>query len=286
MIDAHAHVFDTAARSPRGVDRLVPADRSAPVEEFLAILAAHGVEQAVLVPLDEHDDYVAQAVAAHPGRFAAVAVAGNAERGLTGADPVDSLRRRRERLPFSAVRSTWLADAGTELAESPMYRVLEWCQEEDICLWSYLPPDQFPRLDEVARRLPGLRIVLNHFGFTPHDMRVDDLQRPLFDERLPEVQVDRVCALAAHDSISVMISGHYALSGEEAPFADLAAPTRRYLDAFGAGRLLWGSDMPWPAASPGYAALIDSVDNALPGLGAADRDRLFGGTACELLRFV
>jgi len=75
IVDGHAHVFRAADISPRGVDALAPAQRDAPVEELLSVLAEHGVGAAVLVPLDEHDDYVRDVMRAHPRRFAAVAVA-------------------------------------------------------------------------------------------------------------------------------------------------------------------------------------------------------------------
>jgi predicted TIM-barrel fold metal-dependent hydrolase len=60
IIDVHAHVFRPAAISSRGVDELVPADRDAPVEDLLGLMAGSGVDAAVLVPLDAHDDYVAR----------------------------------------------------------------------------------------------------------------------------------------------------------------------------------------------------------------------------------
>jgi predicted TIM-barrel fold metal-dependent hydrolase len=285
-VDGHAHVFRAAALSRRGVDELVPADREAPVEAFIATLEANAIDQAVLVPLDEHDDYVAEAVRGHPGRFAAVAVASAVEQGRTDADPVAALESRRERLPFSAVRTMWLGEPGRPIAESPMLPALEWCESEGLCLWSYLPPGQFPFLSELARRMPGLRIVLNHFGFTPHDLRVDEHARPRFDERLPLEQQNRVAALAEAPNVFVMLSGHYAVSEQDAPYPDLVGVTRHYVDSFGPERLLWGSDMPWPEHQPGYAALLGAVDAALPDLDAAGRERIFGGTARALLDFV
>ena len=57
IIDAHAHVFRPASIYPRGVDELAPADRDAPVEDLLELMAGGGVDGAVLVPLDANDDY-------------------------------------------------------------------------------------------------------------------------------------------------------------------------------------------------------------------------------------
>jgi predicted TIM-barrel fold metal-dependent hydrolase len=85
IIDAHAHIFRPAAVFPRGVDQLAPAERDAPVEDLLELMARNGVDAAVLVPLDAHDDYVAQVLAEYPKTFAAIAVATSAELGVGGA---------------------------------------------------------------------------------------------------------------------------------------------------------------------------------------------------------
>ena len=89
IIDAHAHVFRPEAISPRDVDQLAPAGRDAPVEDLLTLMAASGVDSAVLVPLDAHDDYVAGALDDHPKTFAAIAVAKPAELRAGGARGVE-----------------------------------------------------------------------------------------------------------------------------------------------------------------------------------------------------
>lgn len=284
-VDAHAHVFRPAAVSRRGVDPLAPADRDAPVERLIDVLDRHGIDRAVLVPLDEHDDYVAECRAASPDRFVAVAVSTAAERGLGDGDPVALLEERRARFPFRALRTMWLGRPGHDLRDSPALPMLQWCAENGVALWAYLPPDQFGLVEGLARRLPELRIALNHFGFSPEDMRVDEHGRPWFENRLPAERVEAVCALAEHPGVHVLLSGQYAVSSEDAPYADLDGPTARSLQAFGADRLMWGSDFPWPDPVPGYGALIDSIYAALTSAGASagERERVMGGTAARLL---
>ena len=55
------------------------------MEDLLTLMAASGVDGAVLVPLDAHDDYVAGALDDHPKTFAAIAVAKPAELRAGGA---------------------------------------------------------------------------------------------------------------------------------------------------------------------------------------------------------
>lgn len=281
-VDAHAHVFRPATVSPRGVDALAPADRDAPVEDLLTRMAAAGVTAAVLVPLDGTDDYVAEVLDRHPGRFAAVAVATAAELRGTAGDPVAALRARRARWPFDALRCSWLGDPGRPVTESPALPVLRALADEGMPLWSYLPPDQLPLLEELVAVLPLLRVVLNHLGFCPHDMWVDEHRRPRFDDPFPGSLVQRLERLADAPGVHVLISGQYALSAEEPPYPELFPVTRRLAAAYGPERLLWGSDHPWPSDVPGYARLPGLVSAALPDLDPVAAARVLGGTAREL----
>jgi predicted TIM-barrel fold metal-dependent hydrolase len=279
VVDAHVHVFRPAAVSPRGVDELAPADRDAPAEDLLRRMDEAGVGAAVLVPLDGTDDYVAEVLDRFPGRFAAVAVATPAEHGTGAADPVAAFRARRERWPFGALRTSWLGEPGRSVGYSPFLPVLRVLAKERLPLWSYLPPEQLPLLEELVRVLPDLRVVLNHLGFCPHDMWVDEHRRPRFDDPFPEPLVRRLERLADAPGVHVLVSGQYALSAEPPPYADLFPVTRRLAAAYGAERLLWGSDHPWPSDVPGYPQLLGLVPAALPDLDATARGRVLGGTA-------
>lgn len=283
LVDAHAHIFRPAAVSPRGVDELAPADRDAPAEELLGLMAASGVENAVLIPLGTEDDAVADAMRAHPGRFVAVAIASRETQGRAGHDPVRSLLRRLERMPFVALRTSWLAESG-RMAESPMLPTLRFCADNNILIWSYLPPEQFAMLGEALRLVPELRVVLNHLGLAPHEMWVDEHVRPRFTSAYSSEHANAVRALAANERCFLMFSGQYAISGESWPYPDLRELGRMLVDAYGPERTLWGSDYPWIRELPGYPALLDLVDQTLS-LSPAERQSVLGGTAHKLFSF-
>jgi L-fuconolactonase len=282
IVDAHAHVFLRAGELRRVVDELAPADREAPVEDLLSVMAGAGVDRAVLVPLDEHDDYVARVLREHPGRFAAVAVAGAAIHGRERVDPVAALARRRERYPFHAVRTRWLGDPATPLSESPMLPVLREMARAGLVLWTYLSRDQLGLLEQLPRVVPDLRVVLNHLGFCPHDMRVDAYGRPAFDDPFPAGSLEPVLRLAAHPGTYVMFSGQYALSREDPPYRDLDPVVVRLANAFGPRSMLWASDYPWTRDVPGYAAQLGLAGHALPGASDGELEAIHGGTALEL----
>lgn len=281
-VDGHAHVFRPAGVSPRGTDRLAPAERDAPVEDLLALMDSARIAAAVLVPLDGHDEYVAEVLERHPGRFAALAVATPAQLGTGGTDPVQAFLTRRQRWPFGALRTSWLGEPGRPIADSPALPVLRLLAEEGLPLWSYLPPGQLRLLEELVTVLPDLRVVLNHLGFCPHDMWVDEHRRPRFADPFTETLLQRLLRLADAECVHVLVSGQYALSAQPPPYADLFQVTRRLAASYGADRLLWGSDHPWPSDVPGYAGLPGLVNTALPGLTAQELDRVLGGTVRTL----
>jgi L-fuconolactonase len=282
IVDAHAHVFRPAAVSLRGVDELAPAERDAPVEGLMSVIAEHGVGAAVLVPLDEHDDYVRDALRAHPRQFAAVAVAGPADQGRSAEDPVERLKRRRRDFPFHALRTRWLGTPGRPIRESPFFPVLRLLAEEGLCLWTYLQPDQRVLAGEAARELPGLTMVLNHLGFFPDDMRVDPHGRPYFDDPFPSSTRSWLRRLARHPNVRVMFSGQYAMSRLEPPYTDLDEVVHEIAGAFGASRMLWGSDYPWTREVPGYPALLDLPRATFPRASTGELDDIRGGTALRL----
>ncbi len=183
IVDGHLHVFRPADVLPREVSELVPPERDAPVGDLLATMVGAGVQRAVLVPLGTEDDYVAEVLGRYPERFAAIAVADAALQGRDGGDPVAALEARRAGFPFHGVRTQWLGDPAAPLADSPMLPALRRMAELDLVLWTYLTPDQLGLLTQLPAAVPGLRIVLNHLGFCPHDMRVDAHARP--DVRRP-----------------------------------------------------------------------------------------------------
>ncbi len=282
IVDAHVHVFRPADVSPRGVDELVPARRDAPVEDLLAVMAEHRVGAAVLVPLDEHDDYVRDVLRAHPRQFAAVAVADPAVQGRGDADPLDRLKQRRDVFGFHALRTQWLGTPGRPIRESPFFAVLRFLADEGLCLWTYLVPDQLPLADELARELPALTMVLNHLGFCPHDMRVDSHGRPAFDDPFPASTRAQLQRLSRRPNVRVVFSGQYALSRQEPPYPDLSEVVHEIVGAFGASRVLWASDYPWTREVPGYPALLELPRATFPRASRSELADILGGTALRL----
>ena len=283
VVDAHLHVF--AAQSdayPRPVDDLFPPGREALVDDFVAEMEANGVAHAVLVPLSEHDDYVRDALARHPGRFAAIGVQDPAT-----VPSAEEYRIRAEASGLQGIRLFTVGDPAVgDVEQLPAFPLLALLAERGHKLWSYCAPDEIELLGRIAERLPGLTIVLNHLGFSPSpSWVVDEHGRPRIETPLPPPTLPAILELARFAGVHVHFSGQYAFTAEPYPYDDLRPIARALAGAFGPERLLWASDWPWIAREPGYARLLALVDDHLAFLSDAERDAVRGGNALRLFRF-
>jgi L-fuconolactonase len=283
IVDAHVHVFLSAADDPRRTaDQLAPPERQAPVEQLEQQMARAGVDGAVLVPLGPEDDYVSGIVAQQPHRYAAIAVADDHTR-----DP----GRVGERLArgFSGLRMFGLPgvpeDAGGAGNAPPWFPILERLAADGMVLWLYPRAEHLAAVETVARRLPDLRILLNHTGFTQAGIRRDAQGRPRVDSPVPQPHEAKVLALARYPHVSVMLSGAYGFSSDDYPYPDVGEVVIRVAEAFGIDRLAWASDFPWIVDDPGYRACLDLVDHHLPGLSQAERAGVLGENIRRILNW-
>jgi L-fuconolactonase len=277
-IDGHVHVFQTKALDPeRIVDALAAGDREAPVELLLDTMSRHGVDGAVLVPLGPERSYVADCLDRFPGRFVGVCVADE----RVHANPARHLAACTA-AGFRGLRMGRLGEPGRPLQESPAYATLRAMAAEGIVLWFYGPPEQQPLLAEAVRLLPDLTVCLNHLGFCPEHMTVDEHARPRLRTTLPPTTLPGVLELADSPHVYVMLSGLYGWSQETYPYRDLEDVVRALYGAFRAERLFWASDFPWIIEQPGYQALLELPRRHLPHLTLSEHDDVLGGTAARI----
>lgn len=287
VVDGHLHLFRAVDDAyPRTVyPTMAEADREERADKLLAAMAAAGVDHAIVVPLSRHDDYLRDVLRDHPSRFAGVGVY-----DLEVPDGVDGVTTRLESCDLQGLRFFGIGATPESRAEDlDVFPVLEFMAERGLVMWFYGDDVQVRALDLVLRRLPGLRVVMNHLGFLPDihsEMLIDEHLRPHFEVDLPPVGLPLVEALARdHANVHVHFSGHYAFSKLGFPYADLTEVGARLLAAFGADRMMVASDWPWIEREPGYGNVLSVIDRHLPNLTTAERDMVRGGTALKLFRF-
>ncbi|HVA07746.1 MAG TPA: amidohydrolase family protein [Acidimicrobiales bacterium] len=283
-IDGHVHVFlPHSERCPRTVGALAPPARSAPVQRLLDVMTSHDVARAVLVPLGPEDGYVADCLAANPGRFAAIGVADRAITGrLVGSDPVEALNARVRAGGFKGIRMNWLGNPRERLVDSPAFPALEFMAKRSLLLWLYAPTAQLPLVGELTTALPDLAIVLNHLGFFPDRFDIDAYARPHINSRIPPDTLETVISLARQPNVTVMLSGLYAFSREAYPYLDLQGVVTALYNSFGAERMFWASDFPWILDVPGYRSSLELPHWHLPNLTGSETEALMSGTVMRL----
>jgi L-fuconolactonase len=85
---------------------------------------------------------------------------------------------------------------------------------------------------DVARRFPELRLIIDHLNFAT-------------TESLPALGhvIEPLLALAELENVAVKLSALPCLLRPEDRLVDLAPSVRAVVDAFGAERSMWGSDL-------------------------------------------
>jgi L-fuconolactonase len=74
------------------------------------------------------------------------------------------------------------------------------------------------------------------------------------------------------------------VSSQDAPHQDLQPRFDAAVDAFGADRLMWGSDFPFVQLNGGQQASLEAVRTFSSALPKEARDAILGGTARRLFR--
>ena len=278
VVDAHTHVFARLSpRFPRETHELFPAEAEAPAEALLAEMDRTGVKRAVLVPLSHHDEYLRDVLARHPGRFVAIGVA------PPGPPDAGAYRRRREAAALQGLRLFRLgAGPVARAADLESFALLAELERSGGKLWFYGGRDQMELLELALGELPALTVVLNHLGYWPGRFEPDAFGRPRFLDPYAGDNLAAVTALARFPNVLVLCTGLYAFAHEPCPYPDLRPVTAGLLDAYGPERLLVGSDFPWIAAEPGYAATLAALDAHFSGLADDERAAVRGGNAARI----
>jgi predicted TIM-barrel fold metal-dependent hydrolase len=240
-------------------------------EQMLAEMDAVGVDRAVIVPpswIGETNDYALEAAALYPTRFAVMgrydpSDASNLERLPTWLDQPHMLGIR---LTFNTPSLVAGLDEGLF---GPLFGA---CEQFNIPVMALFSGPLQTRVPAVVDRHPGLRLIIDHMGRIP-------------SAHGPEAfaDLDLLLALAKHPNVWVKTSCAPTHSEEPFPYKDIQPHLKRIYEAFGAKRLLWGSDITRLRGT--YGENLRLFQNELDFLSAEDKDWILGKTLAEVLRW-
>jgi L-fuconolactonase len=276
IVDAHHHVWDLAVRDQdwiRGPE-MAPIRRSFGVDDLRPAAAAAGVTATVLVQT--------VTVAAETPEMLALAAADPLIAGVVG---------------WTDLTSPAVADEIARLAAGPGGRYLvgirhqvqsepdpDWLRRADVirglaavaaaglCYDLVVQPHQLAAASYAARAVPGLTFVLDHGGKPP--IATGALAPWTTAIREFAAEPNTVCKLSG------LVTE--AARGARAPAFRPAADV--ILSAFGAGRIMFGSDWPVCLLAADYAGVLGLAQQLVAGLADAERAAVFAETAARVYR--
>jgi len=274
-VDAHQH-FWNPERIPQAwmTDEHAVIDRAFEPADLEPLIRRAGVEWTVLVQsaaLDDDTDYM-------------FAVAGDVPwvRGIVAWCALDDERRALARIEALRTRPKlrgfrplihqvpdphWILRPALTAA----LRALEGAG-----LVLELPavyPDHLGDVPELARRHPGLAIVIDHLGKPPLGSGAMARWEALLREA------------ALSPNVYAKVSGLNTVAPAGAwTSADLLPAVRAAVEAFGPNRLMCGSDWPVALLNGGYEQVWRETTAAVRQAAGGDAEQILGGTAAKLYR--
>ncbi|MFD8799061.1 amidohydrolase family protein [Streptomyces atroolivaceus] len=272
VIDAHHHVWDLTVRDQEWItgEELAPLRRTFTLADLEPEARAAGVTATVLVQTVTLADETPEFLALADGSTLIAGVVGWTD--LTAPDIADTLAALRA-LPGGSrlvgIRHQVQGETDPEwLLRPDVQRGLRAVAAAGLVYDLIIRPHQIPAAVRAAALLPGLTFVLDHAG------------KPPVARRETHPWADHLRALSALPNTVCKLSG---LVTEADPLAWTVEDLRPYADtaieAFGPGRLMFGSDWPVCRLAAGYADVLDAARELTGGLGEDEQRSVLAGTA-------
>ena len=239
--------------------------------QMVAAMDAVGVDGAVLVsPFSMYGydaSYALEVYAAHPGKFGLVKPVDPSDPGV--ADTIADWAATKGTV---GIRIMMRDNVSTDPADPGINRVLAAAARHSLAV-NLLCWGRLEQAGQLAARNPNTRLVIDHLG----------LQQPFEPPAPPQpfAELPKVLALAAHDNVTIKISGACTLSHEPFPYKDIWDPLGRIFDAFGFGRCMWGTDWTRAVGLLTYEQGVEAF-RVTDRLSDTDRAALMGGTLARV----
>lgn len=268
MIDAHFHVW-RLARADYGW--LTPAlgaiHRDVEVAHWRALAAPLGIRGGVLVqaaPTAAETDFLLRIAENEPDVLGVVGWT-----DLLAADAPARVAALAARPKLKGLRPMLQDIADPDWILQPaLAPALEAMAEHGLVFDALVRALHLPRVRELARRHPALRIVVDHAA------------KPAIAQAEWQPWADELRRFADETGATCKLSGLLTEAGGK----DVGPWMRHLLDTFGPQRLLWGSDWPVLELAGRYDAWLQLCRQLAASLGDTEQQALFGGNARRVYR--
>lgn len=276
LVDAHHHLWDRGRFRYRWLSQVPDLDRDCLLRDYEAAIAGTGVVSSVHVQADVDETFGLQ----ETKWILSLADAGGPIRAVVGWVPVERpdlagfLDQLGEHPRLKGFRRLIQGEPDSGFAARPGFvagvRTLgQRGYSFDVCVHHH----QLPAVLELARRVEGTLLVLDHIG------------KPAIRDGVLEPWRSHIRQLAAMDHVYCKLSGMATEADWRAwSVADLRPYAETVLEAFGCDRVMFGSDWPVSTLAVGYARWLDTARELAAGATDAERRALFCGTASRFYR--
>ena len=271
-VDAHQHFWHYDAVRDRWIDHsMALLQRDFLPDDIAPAFRAAGIDAVVAVQADQsaaETDFLLDLGA----RYAMI-------RGVVGwvdlraPDLGEALTRRRSNPLLKGFRHIAQSEPDDFLARPEIRAGIAQLGQRGFTYDILIRPSQLAAADLLVERSPDVRFVLDHCA-----------KPPITSGDLSEWRrgIERI---ARHPNLSCKISGLITeASWTQWAASDIFPCLDVTADAFGADRLMFGSDWPVCLLAGEYARVAELVELWAARLTAAERARVFGGTATSVYR--
>jgi len=272
IFDAHVHVVaDDRQIYPMRPEAALPEGFHSSADWLVQLMDDNGVAGALLVQglwYGEDNGYFLDSIRRFPGRFASL---GHVPDPFA-PDAPDKLAQQYHEQGMRGMRirvlEDWKAEGVAARRADPMIRR---AGELGVPI-QFLThrADRQPIVLDVARRFPDVKFITDHLGF------------PEIEEGYPYPSSSAFFQCGRLPNCYAKVSCHGEFSHRPYPWADLREFQKLTLEAYGAERLMWGSNYPMLMDRFSYTERLDVVRRELPFLTEDERALMLGGTALAL----
>ncbi|GIH94425.1 amidohydrolase family protein [Planobispora siamensis] len=273
MIDAHHHIWDLSVRDQDWITgpALAPLRRDFGIGDLPA--AANGVTATVLVQTVTVAEETPELLALAEGHDLVAAVVGWTDLTAPSVDDdLAALRAAPGGGRLRGVRHQVQGEADPRwLCRDDVRAGLRAVGEAGLVYELLTLPHQLPAAIETVSALPGTAFVLDHCS------------KPPIASGALEPWAGLVRELAARPNVTCKLSGLVTEADwEKWTVEDLRPYAEVVLEAFGPGRVMFGSDWPVCLLAASYERVLESARALTGGLSAAERREVFGGVAARV----
>lgn len=275
IVDTHVHLFDPA-RVPYHADATYQP-KPVPLEPYAKFAVTAKLTHTVIVHPEPYQDdhrYLEYCFQHEPSR--------GFFRGTCLFDPIapDTPRRMQELVtkhpdriialrihamqPLSKEPTTSGPIKDRDLRHPKMLETWEAAHFLGLAVQMHFFPAQAGRIYELAKKFPQVTVILDHLGRPGQGTAEEN---------------ELVLKLAGLPNTIMKVSGLNYASKQPSPHADLAPLIRKYVNAFGAERMIWGG---LGMNATEFAEQSKAFESLLSFTPAKDRDQIRGGNAMRL----